>query len=495
MEWWHDLLNSALLGTEKKQASAERLPADLSDAATLVMEGKGADKEEQFLQLAALAFNYRQCGVLPLQKEPVSIPEAEPEELSYCSSFSMQVLKDILDQESIPLLALWLQQCAHKQLVIQPDLLPVVLSLGVQHKYLQPLLGMCCGKRGAWLSRFNSDWDFSIAASDDEIWQTGSLEQRKAVLQKVRATHPAQAREWLQQTWPQEDANTKAALLPFLSNNISDDDIPFLEGLATEKGKKVKEEGMRLLKLIPGSAIIQQYWQVVRQSVVLKEKKSLLGKAKSYLHIQLSDVPEEVFKSGIEKLSNQKDTSDEAFILYQLIDFIPPHFWESHFNLAPDKIIDLFLESDEASRYLPAIGMATGRFKNAAWAPLFMGDNNRFYTDILPLLSKGDREAYVLHHFGRVGDMAVNLLTKEDVEWSMALTRRVIEHTAKNPYQFNRGFYNQHIHLLPVGIATELKNYKADESYNQSAWDGISSYVVSLLHLKSQLFQSFNDLK
>lgn len=495
MEWWHDLLNSALLGTEKRQASSDRLPADLSEAATLVMEGKGADKEEQFLQLAALAFNYRQCGVLPLQKETASIPEAETEVLPYCSSFSMQVLKDILDQESIPLLALWLQQCAGKQLVIQPDLLPVVLSLGVQHKHLQPLLGMCCGKRGTWLSRFNPDWDFSIAASDDEVWQTGSLEQRKAVLQKVRAAHPAQAREWLQQTWPQEDANTKAAFLPFLSNNISDEDIPFLEGLATEKSKKVKDEGLKLLKLIPGSAIIQQYWQVVQQSVVLKEKKSFLGKAKPYLHIQLADVPDDIFKSGIEKLSGQKNIPDEAFILYQLIDFIPPHFWESHFNLVPDKIIDLFLENDEASRLLPAIGLATGRFKNTAWAPLFMGDANRFYADILPLLSKADREAYVLHHFSRAGDMAVNLLTREGGEWSMALTRGVIEHTAKNPYQFNRGFYNQHIHLLPVGIATELKNYKAEESYNQSAWDGISNYVVSLLHLKSQLFQSFNDLK
>lgn len=496
MDLWQDILNTALLGTDKRPAATEGLPADLQEAATLITQNKASDKEEQFLQLAALVFNYRQCGVAPVKKETVGIEPAGAEEKPYCSSHSMQVLKDILDTESIPLLGLWLEQCARKEQLIQPDLLPVVLTLGMQYKKLQPLLGECCGKRGAWLRGFNPDWKFSIATTDEELWQTGTLEQRKAVLQELRAAQPAQAREWLLQIWAQEDANTRTELLGLLSINIGEADIGFLEMLSTDKSKKVKELALQLLKKIPGSSVIEAYWRVVQQSVMLTQKKAMLGLVhKNSLHIQLTGADDNIFKTGIEKLSGQKNITDELFILYQLIGFIPPHYWEQYLVLSPYEIIELFLENEESAKYLPAIGLAAGRFKNTDWAPQFMGDANRFYPDLIPLLSKQDREDYLLKHFSKVADMVLPLLAKEEGEWSMEITRCVFQHTAQNPYQYNRQFYQQHIERFPAAIARELDKYMPTEEGYRSMWSNTSAYLIKLMGLKTQLFQSFNAIK
>nr|WP_315819303.1 DUF5691 domain-containing protein [Paraflavitalea speifideiaquila] len=86
--------------------------------------------------------------------------------------------------------------------------------------------------------QFNPDWNFSTSTTHEEIWQTGTLEQRKSVLQEVRAVNALQAREWLQTTWAQEDANTKTELLGILSNNIGEADMAFLESLSTEKARR-----------------------------------------------------------------------------------------------------------------------------------------------------------------------------------------------------------------------------------------------------------------
>ena len=100
------------------------------------------------------------------------------------------------------------------------------------------------GKRAEWLGRLNPDWSFIAGSGEtkEELWQTGSPDQRRMLLQQLRREDPDTAREWLQQTWTGEDANTKHDLLQQLTVGLSDKDLPFLESLVGEKGKKVKEQ-------------------------------------------------------------------------------------------------------------------------------------------------------------------------------------------------------------------------------------------------------------
>jgi hypothetical protein len=202
MLFWDNIINTAMIGTDKKQVGVGELPAELNEPATIIQNNEKTDKEQKFLQLAAVVFNFRQSGVTPLEKE-VNISPAPVEEKAYCNAVATQTLKDILSEESIPLFKFWLQHCDRRQQLATPEVLPVLLDTGTQYKNLQVLIASCCGKRGEWLSGFNDAWNFSSTQTGEELWQTGTPEQRKIIFKETRKLNPSKAREWLQQTWLQ----------------------------------------------------------------------------------------------------------------------------------------------------------------------------------------------------------------------------------------------------------------------------------------------------
>lgn len=493
MLFWDNIINTAMIGTDKKQVGVAELPAELSEPATIIQNNEDTDKEQKFLQLAAVAFNFRQSGVTPLQKE-VNISPAPTEEKGYCNAVATQTLKDILSEESIPLLKFWLQYCDRKQQLATPETLPALLNTGAQYKNLQVLIASCCGKRGEWLSGFNSAWNFSSTQTGEELWQTGTPEQRKIVFKETRKLNPAQAREWLQQTWSQEDANTKMSFLEFMPGNISEDDIPFLESLSTEKSKKVKEEALKLLKQIPGSTIVKQYQDLLQQSVVVKKGKTLLGMiSKTFLQFKLpGSFDEAIFKTGIEKLSSSKEITDEEFIIYQLIQSVPPSFWEKQLGCDPKAIIDLFQKDITGKKMTPALVIAITRFNDTRWALYFMQHSEVFYIDIIPLLQSQQQEAYSNKFFDNYPDSIIQYTTQRETEWSVELTKNIFKHTAKNPYQYNRSFYNQHIHLIPGPAVTELERCTPSEEHLRNTWSNTSDYIIKLITLKIQTQKAFN---
>jgi hypothetical protein len=494
MEIWDQIINTAMLGTDKRTLGASTLPPDLADAAVLI-QNNTTDKEEQFLQVASLAFNYRQCGVQPLQKEGVTIAKAEMEEKQYCSLLGMQTLNDILDAESNSLLQFWLQQCKSKERIINPELIPLLLHIGTQQKKLQNLIVACCGKRGEWLTRFNLEWNFSTATTDEELWQTGSSEQRKMVLEHIRQFDPAMARNWVMQTWPQEDASTKIEFLLILGNNIGSADIEFLESLSKEKSKKLKEIALWLLKQIPDSPIVQQYQRVLQQAVTLKTKKSALGMVShKELAVQLpADVDENIFKTGIDKLSNKKEYTDDEFIVLQLMQSVPPSFWETHLQTAPDAIIRSWQKDDTGKKLIPALVQAVVVYKDQRWATAFMQNSQVFYIDIIPLLPVTEQDFYSLKFIDQFADNIIEHAIKREDAWSVGLAMAIFKHTAKSVYQYNRSFYSRYIHCIPVDIVTELENCTPGEDHLKTTWANTCAYITTLINLKKQTILSFND--
>ena len=495
MEAWNNIINAAMIGTDKKAISTTDLPDDLSEAANMISSNDAIDKEEKFLQLASLTFNYRQCGLLPLHKEQINISIAATEEKEYCSNHSAQVLKDIFTEDSIPLLGFWLKKCNERNKIALPELLPNLFSIGAQQKKLQTLIADCCGKRGEWLSGFNSAWNFSSTQTSEELWQRGTPEQRKKLLQEIRKINPAQAIEWLQQTWPHEDANTKTGFLEILSSSINESDILFLESLSSEKGKKVKDEAYDLLKHIPSSSIVLQYQQVLQQTVFLKKEKTLLGlSSKTSLQFHLPDnIDEAIYKSGIDKLSNTKDFSDEEFIIKQLIQSVPTSFWEKQLDCKPQDVINHFQKELTGKKMMPALILALKKFPNHEWAIAFMQHSEIFYIDIIPLLPLQQQDFYSNKFFEKFPDSIIQYAVQREAEWGVELASNILRYTAKNYYQYNRSFYNQHIHLIPAKIAMELEKFAPNEDNLRGSWGGMSDYILKLLQIKSQTIQSFNQ--
>lgn len=492
MEFWNNIINTALLGTDKKQLSSVELSADLHDAFEQINLNDNLDKEDKFLQVTAVAFNYRQSGLDAIKNEELSIKDAEAEVFYYCNKEALDVLNDILEIQSHSLLNLWLQHCEAKQQIVAPEIIPSLFDIAITQKRLQELIIFCCGKRGEWLRNFNSNWNFFTTETDEEAWQNGTIDQRKTILGKIRVKDANKAREWLRQTWSSENANAKAELLKMFEINLSNDDLEWLESLLEEKSQKVKDVVFDLLKQEQNSSVILKYWNVLQQSVILKKEKALLGMiSKTSLHIQLSDFDSSLFKTGIEKLSNTKEFSDDEFIIYQIMQFIPPQKWEEHFSATPEQIINYFLKDKSPNKYLPALMAATIRFKNYNWALSFLNNNDVNNNQLIQVLPEHEREKFMLRDFSGDADYLIQLSMKQNKEWSIALARNIFKHTAKNVYQYNKNFYQQTIHLIPPAIVAELEKFTPQEQYLQT-WSNMSEYIMKLVSLKLQTIQAFN---
>ena len=129
MNYFDNILTTALLGTEKRQLTSGELTPDLAELYEVIKENADLDNEEKFLQIASLGYNYRRCGLGLLKKGGIAEVVAHEEVNQYCSDDAIKVLEDILEEESDELLKLWLDLCLGKRLIVHPVLIPVLLTI------------------------------------------------------------------------------------------------------------------------------------------------------------------------------------------------------------------------------------------------------------------------------------------------------------------------------------------------------------------------------
>lgn len=495
MEQWNQLVNTAMLGTDKRPLAIGGAEGALQEAVQLVQQST-ADREEQFLQLAAILNNYRQSGAMPYPKVQALASYPQPEEKPYCSTFAIRVLQDAIHAESNGLMRLWFSRCVAAHQLVTPDMLPIVLSMAEKNRGLREQILICTGKRGEWLGQLNPDWQFGIGAdaSLEDRWQNGSAAERAEALKIFRNQDPQAAIALLQQTWASEPAETKQLFLDALFVTLSNGDVPFLESLSAEKSKKVKDDALRLLKRIPGSAIIRQHAEAAVQSFSIKEEKKLLGlSTKKVLEWTLAPVADNVYKSGIEKMSSQKNVKDEDYILYQLMCYTPPHLFEQHLQLAPEQIIALFKQTKGADFFIPAFSRAAARFKNSDWAKLLVDEDPKYADKLMYLLEPAQREKYLVENVVSLANSGIFISSlPHDEEWSVALASAMLEHASRNPYQFTKPFYKETADRMPLGIADKLeKKFAPEEEHLQNAWKGYADLIRQQLSIKQQIINAF----
>ncbi len=508
MHYFDNILTTALLGTEKRQLTSGELTPDLAELYEVIKENADLDNEEKFLQIASLGYNYRRCGFGLLKKEGIAEVVPHEEVNQYCSDDAIKVLEDILEEESDELLKLWLDLCLGKRLIVHPVLIPVLLSRAAKGKSCRNLIVQSCGKRGEWLINLNKDWHFLIKPEiSEQDWGNGTAEQRRKILRETREKEPVNALEMLKTTWQVENANSRAELLKQLETGISDADIEWLESLLTEKSQKVKDEALRLLKMVSGSHILQQYWNIIKEAVQLKREKGFLGIGnKIIVHIQAPVINDEaIYKSGIDKLSKDKNTSDDDYILMQLIREVHPENWEEYFNSTPHEIIGYFEKDEKTKKFLDGIAAATLKFKEQNWALQFAKQSSVFYADLIPLLPVREQEQSIIAHLTATHQMLTWALSLKH-EWSLQFAKQVIKladegiaQWLNGQYNFstnhiynNKSFYKLGIHLIPVELLTELKSRPQEgDPIVLKKWEENTGYLVKLLTIKQKIYKVF----
>ncbi len=506
MEFWNNIVNTALLGTDKKQLNPEELPPAIAEAAEATLSARQKDAEERFLVTAAIAHSYRQCGVMPYQDEAINITVAAQETLPYTNKHATKVFQQIIDEDAKELLNLWLRRCSEKGLIVAPELIPILLHKGAENKKLRDLIVRCCGQRGIWLSEWNSKWKYvkTIAEAKNDtgensdngnqdtlsIWETGTPDERKEALQQVRATDPAQARTMLMQTWAAENVNTKVDLLKLLEAQISDADKDWLETLANDKSQKIKDTALQLLKRITSSAVMQRYQQLLQATVQLKTEKILLGLSKkTVLQIALPNhFDDDIFTTGIEQYSDSDFTENE-FTLLQLISAVAPTFWEAHLGIAPGEIINYFSKSDSSKKYLPALLKAATNFKDTRWAIELANADIDFNPAALPLLPEKLQDEIMVKKMAaeKIVPYAVLFTTK----WSVPLARMILRLAAVQPYQYGKPFLKEIVIHIPGAILDELPGMPTGENYLKTLWASHVIYITKLHSLKQNTLNAF----
>lgn len=485
MQSWNDIINIALLGTAKKQLDTGSLPAPLQAAAGTVLASRGTDREEQFLQLASLVLNYRQSGAMAVAGGPSTMTACAPETKPYCGATAIQSLHHTLDSENIPLLYLWLELCMRNNQVLPPEYLPRILESASRHKSLRNLAAACCGKRGEWLAQFNREWNFSVVAdTTEEMWENGTTAQRLEALTRIRGEQPAEARALLQATWPKESAAVKAELLTALATGISMDDAPWLETLQQEKSKQVKEAALTLLKKIPGSNLHEQYWQLLESSIRIGPKGKIV--------VTPAIPPDaEIFKTGIDKLSNNARISDDEYILSQLIALVHPRMWEEHFKASFEEVTDLFHHEKALKPFAPALAQAISWFADKKRALSFVQHSDTFHMTLLPLLPSDQQDTYILQHFDAHSSLVMNYVGQLQQVWSEELAMKIFRFCAKNPYTYSQRTMGDFITLIPSSIKSALDGISTENENYQTYWKSISMHLVGLLQIKTFIQQSF----
>ncbi|MFD1001968.1 DUF5691 domain-containing protein [Ohtaekwangia kribbensis] len=496
MKSWEDIVNKALLGSEKASLRVADIPASIAQEYDLVASG---NHEEDFLRFTSLVYQFRQGGAHPLDFNAVKSVEAAVETKQYCSTQANDTLKIILDEELPQLLYLWLQTCASRQEVVSPEMIPALLDIALRKKELRKVIVEVTGNRGLWLATINPPWNFSLPAEDAKtVWDTGTPEQRKEVLRELRIANPEEGRNILESTWTTEGANEKVSFLDILKINLSKSDLPWLESLK-EKGQKVNNASLELLKLIPESAVVQNYRNILSEAVGIKTGKALLGMInKTMLQVDESvAVPDAVFKTGIEKLSSDKNVTDSKYILAQLISAVPPSFWNQHLSHSTPEIIELVQKEKNTAFYLPAIAMAAIRFKDQEWIKYILDKADRdiirsSVVSMIGALPAVDRDRYALKFLKDSPHDIIGLMANSDVEWSMELAKAILAQTAHEVYSYNRTFYRPVMALIPVGILDILDSFIPNDENKKVYWKSQSDELARLLTIKLQTLQSFN---
>jgi hypothetical protein len=246
---WHHIVRAALAGTER---------AELPETARRELAGLGvpveADPVEGLLEALA-AVRLMRRAAFPLSEKGPTLPEPAPlDARPLCGPGVVRDLHRILKggyRGALQEFAALLEKSGCR---LPPESLPELFQETRPNRlsaWLEDLLP-ALGPGALWLAEQHPVWRI-LLPPEPEQWFTGDFPSRTRLLRQARATRPDQARERLEQTWPEERWEDKAGFLSELRTGLSVRDEDFLEKALSDRARPVRETAFDLLMRIPGS--------------------------------------------------------------------------------------------------------------------------------------------------------------------------------------------------------------------------------------------------
>lgn len=481
----------ALLGTSRKTIQPADFPAPLTEYINQINQQQ-TDPEDAFLQTITVHNLYYKSGIQTTNISDSILPPSNDETLDYLTTESTALLPLVLETDDIYFFKLWLTKANDSNHIVRPEWIPVLFTLTESYPNLKQLVNACCGERGRWVAHFNPLWKQNQHASNEDHWAHGSTLERKNELHRIRTENPQAGIELLKTTWKEENASMRLDFLCIVGETLSDSDEEWLNTLQKDKSQKVKDKAYDLLKRLSNSQLIQLYIETLKQTFQIKKGKALLGLVNSTkIEITpLTHVNPLIWESGIEKLSNIKNISDDVFIVMELLAHIPPNMLEAVTSLNPEELISTLKKDAVGINFMDSLCRATSRFQDAQWAALLMVEfPDELVQDLIPALPMASRIEYLTKHIKMDPDPAIHLARIYLETWPQELAQLIFTHTSKNGYMYSKQFYTYSIQYLTTQTIGALPSIQVDENIERT-WSTHKSFITNRLQLKKAILET-----
>lgn len=422
---WEQLVNTALLGTDKLTFDETLLPESLRQALT---DFSNDDPEARFLKTAALAHFYKEAGKMPNRFTGNLEVEIVEEEAQWAPVQLSEVLNEILEIHSYyrnDLLELWFDKLIANQQLIQPKQVVTLATIeSTLPQKFRPKILKVAGNRGKQILAYKTDISQWQTASDETVWQEGRLAERRELFTNLRQQNAQKALELLESTWAQESLTDKKAFLEVIKATFQPTDVPFLENSYPEfsfksKERKGQKEGRATLAALllrnEKTEVYQQTQEGLQPYLQTGKSKGLVSwiVGRQTPSIQLPEVEDDFWNAALMLSRYGFDTSPDAAVfptnsLYWLscfIEVLPFEFWMKHLEKDLEPCVAYFLsdafkvkiEGKSKSALRTSLLVNAQQYKNTALTETLMKVTNfDEQLVLLPILPPANREAFII---------------------------------------------------------------------------------------------------
>jgi hypothetical protein len=433
MQLWDDIVATAVVGTEQREF---KLAAREDELGRLLAQINNTDREGSLLSAASVVALYRSAGAAA-PADTHALPEVSArDEASRGSPASGQRLALMLDGEFSELLREWLAAMKTARKRVPEEYLPALLDYGREDPFLHRMIADVMGQRGEWLAAQNPEWDYVTPRDAKDLWETGTRGDRWMLLDHLRTTEPAKARELLASTWSQESAKNRVSFLEKFAVGVNSGDEPLFNEALHDRSVEVRRVARTLLASLPNSEFSRRLQELANQ--VLSFKKPLIGKAR--IEVTLPEDPIAWLKANeIEIDSQPRSAGPKAWALKEIVSLIPITHWNQLWHKTPLEIIRAGDESDWRESFALGFLAAAQRDRDPDWIEALV-----FFTathpqqpvlmELVAYLPAARLEALSLDALKSEAaefHSALPLLTAHRGAWSDQLSRAVVERLKK----------------------------------------------------------------
>jgi hypothetical protein len=344
----------------------------------------------------------------------------------------------------------WLKAIAAQGKRIPDEAIPLLLDLGRKRGSLRDLINPVAGARGRWLAMEATpkDWGWIAMKNPERVWIEGLPAKRREVLEYLRKTDPAKARELLQDGWDTTNVKDRERYISALWLGLSAEDEPFLEAALDDSFDDVKRIAREMLATIPESRFYAR--MVARAEAAITLKKNKKGET-SFDIKMLETLDDSMKRDGFNIPNGMPDAEKSKTLMLQLLSRIRPEWWRNHFALTTDEVLQAFESTKTAlPLYLLTLNGAYMANDTATIETLLTAHIDKLKThyaglsDPFGLLSPDAAERVLTNALahpeawvtGKVSDIfntgvLSTMISGVTFQWSEALTRAFLERLGK----------------------------------------------------------------